>query len=450
MKTASMNEIELENIPLALIEFGERAREKYKELASLTDSIKLKGIIQPIAVMRTPKESKPFLLLAGGRRLSAATLAELKEIPARIYSSELNLLEQKEIELMENVDREDMDHIEEARLTDQIHKLQQKKHGIAFGSSTSGHSASDTAKLMGKSPMTISRKLELARALEENPELLEATKTESEALRVIRNIEKKKEDAVVAERFDTELKVDDGERLKRKLANGYIVGDFFERIKNVPDRSQHLIEIDPPYGIDLKNIKNSFSDVLEDYNEVESEDYVSFLMNVISEAHRVLLPSGWIICWHATQHFQMLRETLEAFDDISTTNVPAIWTKGIQGQSLRPETHLASTYEPFIYAKKGTPILRKPGRPNVFSFPPIATAKKLHSTERPIELLEEIFRTFVPTGSNICVPFLGSGNSLLAASNVSSNSFGYEISEEFRNGFVAKVESGTLGRFTSY
>ena len=47
-----MSEVELLNLPIADIEFKDRARENYKDLDVLVKDIEQKGIIQPIAVMR--------------------------------------------------------------------------------------------------------------------------------------------------------------------------------------------------------------------------------------------------------------------------------------------------------------------------------------------------------------------------------------------------------------
>ncbi|MDR3200630.1 MAG: ParB/RepB/Spo0J family partition protein [Spirochaetales bacterium] len=85
----------------------EFAEESLKELA---DSIKEKGILQPILV---EEHGGTYTIIAGERRWRAAGLAGLKDIPVivRAYSGE----EKLEIALIENIQRDDLTPIEEAR-----------------------------------------------------------------------------------------------------------------------------------------------------------------------------------------------------------------------------------------------------------------------------------------------------------------------------------------------
>ena len=88
-------------------------RERYdpKKLAELANSIKEKGLIQPVVVRRTPSG---FELIAGERRLKAAKNLGLKLIPALIMEN-LDKAGMLEITLVENVQREDLNPIETAR-----------------------------------------------------------------------------------------------------------------------------------------------------------------------------------------------------------------------------------------------------------------------------------------------------------------------------------------------
>lgn len=84
------------------------APEQLKELA---DSIKEKGIIQPILVRSTDKAGQ-YEIIAGERRWRAAQLAGLKEVPALIKSTTPR--ETLELALIENIQRADLNPIEEA------------------------------------------------------------------------------------------------------------------------------------------------------------------------------------------------------------------------------------------------------------------------------------------------------------------------------------------------
>ena len=83
---------------------------KLNELAS---SIKKNGIIQPIAVRPKKSENGKFEIIAGERRWLAAQKAGLHEIPVTIL--DLSDVESLEVAIVENIQRDDLNPIEEAR-----------------------------------------------------------------------------------------------------------------------------------------------------------------------------------------------------------------------------------------------------------------------------------------------------------------------------------------------
>jgi site-specific DNA-methyltransferase (adenine-specific) len=70
---------------------------------------------------------------------------------------------------------------------------------------------------------------------------------------------------------------------------------------------------------------------------------------------------------------------------------------------------------------------------------PINPADKKHPTERPIPLIKEIMETFVGPGSKVLVPFLGSGNTLIAAHRNSCYGEGFELTQSYKEAFIVKV-----------
>lgn len=104
----------------------EQPRKYFDEEAmqELADSIKKYGVIQPLLV---EKKEKYYEIIAGERRWRAAKIAGLKEIP--VVLKELSEQEKMEIALIENIQREDLNPIEEAqaykRLLDEFHLKQE-------------------------------------------------------------------------------------------------------------------------------------------------------------------------------------------------------------------------------------------------------------------------------------------------------------------------------------
>lgn len=82
-----------------------------EELDSLADSIRQKGVIQPLIVRRKPGRDT-YEIVAGERRWRAAQLAQLHEVP--VVVRDLNDTEVLEIAIIENIQRADLNAIEEA------------------------------------------------------------------------------------------------------------------------------------------------------------------------------------------------------------------------------------------------------------------------------------------------------------------------------------------------
>ena len=86
---------------------------KDEKLEELANSIKKNGIIQPIAVRPSKTQKGKFEIVAGERRWLAAQRAGLHEIPVSIL--ELSDVESLEVAIVENIQRDDLNPIEEAK-----------------------------------------------------------------------------------------------------------------------------------------------------------------------------------------------------------------------------------------------------------------------------------------------------------------------------------------------
>lgn len=115
-------------------------------LAELADSIREKGLIQPILVRPRPDSAGRYEIVAGERRWRAAQRAGLHEVP--VVVRELGDAEALELALIENVQRTDLNPIEEAA-------------GYAGLLEQFGHRQEDLARLIGKSRSHIANSLRL-------------------------------------------------------------------------------------------------------------------------------------------------------------------------------------------------------------------------------------------------------------------------------------------------
>lgn len=126
---------------------------RQEALDELAESIRRHGILQPLSVRRV---GISYELIAGERRLRAGILAGLSEIPCIVMS-----MDEKEsgmVALVENLQRQDLDFIEEAR-------------GISKLMENWSLSQEQAAKVIGKSQSSVANKL---RILKHSPQVLEA------------------------------------------------------------------------------------------------------------------------------------------------------------------------------------------------------------------------------------------------------------------------------------
>lgn len=422
---------------------GDRAREDYGDLEELMESIKEKGVLQPITLGL--REDGTLKLLAGGRRYESSLRLGLPTIPAIIREGEDEISE-LEIELIENVHRKDFTWVEKANLTDQIDQLYKRKD--------SNWSGRKTAILIDRSKSDVNRDLQLARAMTVIPELGEC-KTADDALKRLKKIE---EGAVIdllrkkqAERIEAIQEEDhSGEGLDKGIASAlriadqsYIVKDCFEGMAGLKTNGGiQIIECDPPYGVELneqKAGKDSVTSTVTGYKEVERDEYPAFIAKLAAELFRVAAKDCWLVFWYGQSHHQLVLESLrEAGWQVD--EIPAVWIKP-NGQTLQPELYYARCWEPFFLCRKGKPIMAERGRSNVFQF--AGASNKYHPTQRPLDLIEAIFKTLSVGNEQVFVPFLGSGATLRAAFNMGLKAFGYDLDGKYKDKFMLAVEDDT-------
>jgi len=409
--------MELVDLPLDKITIKDRARKDKGDIASLAESITAKGLIQPITVDQNNR------LIAGERRYLAHKHANLKSVLA-IRRQVNDKIDAIEIELVENVQRKDLLWPEQAMLEE---KIMTYKSGV-----DKKWTQERQAKLTGNSIGTVNRRLQLAAALELLPELMDC-QTEDEAYKLYKKIEEGEVVKMMKDRVPAHV----AEAVER-ASEHYMIGDAFEGLAGCKNESVHFAEVDPPYGVDLdaRKSRNSNGQLMASYQEWNDDSFPKLFGRTCQEVYRILKPHSFAVFWYGMSRHHEVMQILRAVG-FGIPDIPAIWYKGDSGQTASPDTTLGSCYEPFFLARKGQPKLAKPGRGNVFNFPPIN--KKIHATEKPLLLMRNIMETILFPGSMILCPFLGSGVTLRAAYRLKHTGFGWDLSQEHKNGFLRRV-----------
>ncbi|TGY89007.1 ParB/RepB/Spo0J family partition protein [Marinicauda algicola] len=136
-------------IPIELIEPNpDQPRKRFTEadLAELAESVAEKGLLQPLLVRPLPGDGDRYQIVAGERRWRAAQRARLHQVP--VIVREFTDRETLEIAIVENVQRADLNAVEEARAFKQLIE-------------NFGHTQDEVARAVGKSRAHIANTLRL-------------------------------------------------------------------------------------------------------------------------------------------------------------------------------------------------------------------------------------------------------------------------------------------------
>lgn len=217
-------------VKLSLIEPNkDQPRKAFDEdaLIELSESIKQYGVLQPLLVQ---KKDNYYEIIAGERRWRAAKLAGVKEVPVVIkdYSSQ----EVMEIALIENIQREDLNPIEEAKAYQRLIKDYRLKQD-------------EVAEKVSKSRAAITNSLRLLKLDERVQDMVMEGKISSGHARTIISIEDKDKQYMIAQKiFDEKLSVREVEKLMKTLdapekkekklpANDFVYRDLEQKLKNI-------------------------------------------------------------------------------------------------------------------------------------------------------------------------------------------------------------------------
>ena len=213
----------------------EQPRKNFDEdsLLELSDSIKQFGILQPLLVQ---DKNDYYEIIAGERRWRAAKLADLKEVP--VIVKKLTDQEIVEISLIENIQREDLNPIEEAiaykRLLDEFHLKQD-----------------EVAERVSKSRTAVTNSMRLLKLSDQVQQMVIDDLLTTGHARALLGIEDKDKQYALAQKiFDEKLSVRETEKLVKKMQN---------EKKETPAKET---PIDPKMDIIYQDVEEKMKDIM--------------------------------------------------------------------------------------------------------------------------------------------------------------------------------------------
>lgn len=192
---------ELETSSIRANPYQPRKNFDEEKMQELTDSVKEHGILQPLIVRRS---GEGYELVAGERRLRAAALAGLERVPAVIKS--FSSREMMEIALIENLQREDLNPLEEAEAFQRL--LEEF-----------GHTQEQLARRLGRSRPAVANTLRLLSLNGEVKRQVMAGRLSEGHARAILALPLEKQPAAAKQVLEQGLSVRETERLTGQAAS---------------------------------------------------------------------------------------------------------------------------------------------------------------------------------------------------------------------------------------
>ena len=397
----------------------ERIREEFSEaeLDRLAESIRKFGQLQPIGV-KFDTEGNPVLIF-GHRRLLACRKLGIN-VKAVVLGGTNRVvdeaIDEKLVEFIENAVRKDFTPAEKAKAVKELHEALSEKEP--------DWTVEKTAQLLSLTRSYVSSLINAAKALEAGA----VPQDTAQKLRA-------KDLVAIASTVGTVKKVLESVAKAQADKKSYRIlqGDCFKfQELGIEPHSFTAIITDPPYGIEYQEQTKTAKD-----RETHFQDDVGYMSPKFIEQLWSLFDAllnkekGVIVCFCSIEQFFLHREIAQKLG-FWTYQKPLIWIKSSVGIPFQGKHSPTSAYEVMIFAKrnKETPIF-KIGRGDWFNVPKPPSSERVHPTQKPEMLMQQIIESFCFPDYRIIDPFCGSGSTIIACAQQGVlEGVGIELNEE--------------------
>jgi len=420
-----------------------RIREDVGDLKELCTSLKEIGQLVPIVVRerRIQREGvqgsdlECYELVAGYRRLKAFQKLRWERI-GRVRVTDLSPADLFQVELDENLKRENLSPAEKAQAIAKLHTMRQAELGTAVPTkggtkpqskliverekgtdpifhdpalvpatreSEKGWALADTAEAVGISASAAGRAMTIAKALKVYPDLKTA-KTETEILRRLKRLrldEAQKQYAAITGKADREGDVSPADRIE------IIHGDSTVIVPTLRDNQYAIGILDPPYGVGIEDTHKS----PEAWDGIYMDDQESAHLvtkMVINSMMPKLQENAMVFVFGALQFMEIIHSIMEEAG-LDIDPVPMIYHRTVgQGPVKQARKYFARSYEAIFYGHKGLKPIIKQGN-NVLPHAQVKTHQKVHPTQKPVRLIMDLLSRVALPHDWVLDPFAGSG-----------------------------------------
>lgn len=201
----------------------------------------------------------------------------------------------------------------------------------------------------------------------------------------------------------------------------------FDVLPEIPDKSIQLVLTDPPYVFSLssstgkKKAERSLSGYIE--------NMAFFFSQIARESKRILLPSGFLLCFCNWQSLPSVSKGF-AISEMPITDV-VVWDKEWIGVGWNKA--FRARHELIAVSAMPNAVIRDRRASNIvnYKWQAVHSGKTGHPTEKPVELLKHFIKHCSNEGELVLDPFAGSGSTLVAAQAENRHFLGIEIEEKW-------------------
>jgi site-specific DNA-methyltransferase (adenine-specific) len=404
-----------------------------KALEDLARSIHSKGLLH--AIVLSQEADGTFRLRAGERRLRAMDSLHESNLPFTydgqlvpenhvpyVLTADLDETELHELELEENLRRENLTWMEETEAKANLHKLRQGENPLQ----TFKETGREVAKLKGTTPTYEDKAVARAVLIQEhknNPRVKKA-KSAEEAYKAI---------------------LDEGEqrflaRLNTSTINQatsphkIIKGDCREILKTLPPATINTIICDPPYGIEADKAGQESKHFYDD----SADNALDICKTILREGFRLAASRATLFMFCDIEHFIELR-TYAQQQAWTVFRTPIIWDKTRGSRAPWGRAGFQRSYELILFAVKGQDELVYPGGRDILSFAQDNKNDRTHAANKPEELLDVLIKLTTLPGELILDPCAGSGSIIPAADRRKARTICIELDETYYSQAMARL-----------
>lgn len=252
-----------------------------------------------------------------------------------------------------------------------------------------------------------------------------------------------------------------------EIKNKVILGDAFKVLKKIDDEVFDMVFVDPPYFLQLPNnrelrrwkVKTKVEGVNDEWDKFSSfEEYDNFIRELLTEIKRVMKKNAtiWVIAtyhsifrigkimqdlgyWILNDVIWIKTNPMPNWLGVRFTNATETLIWAVKDKKCKKYTFNKEYAKSFGIGKIGANVWVLPlcwGKERLKD----ENGKKLHSTQKPIELLKRVILTSTKEGDLILDPVAGSGTTGYVAKGLKRNFIMIEINPKYVKGIEKRFK----------